>query len=200
MTPASPSPESSSTASAARAIARLATEAIEALGIPVVGALPRSDDIALPERHLGLVQAAETNDLHRRLERDGGFRVPARPHRRHPRRLRAAPAAAVVTGTRTAVAPPGQRIAVARDEAFSFVYPHLLQGWRSAGAEISFFSPLADEGPGSDCDAAGCRAAIRNCMPARLAASQHFFDQLRDFAATRPFTASAADTWYWGQQ
>ena len=49
--------------------ARLATDAIEALGIPVVGTLPRSDAIKLPERHLGLVQAGETDELDERLER-----------------------------------------------------------------------------------------------------------------------------------
>ena len=45
------------------------------------------------------------------------------------------------------VTPPGQRIALARDAAFSFVYPHMLEAWRAAGAEISTFSPLADETP-----------------------------------------------------
>ena len=47
---------------------RLAGEAIEALGVPIVGSLPRLDDMLLPERHLGLVQAIETNDLDARLD------------------------------------------------------------------------------------------------------------------------------------
>ena len=53
--------------------ARLAGDAITALGIPVVGILPRSSDIVLPERHLGLVQAGETDDLERRLDAMADF-------------------------------------------------------------------------------------------------------------------------------
>ena len=45
------------------------------------------------------------------------------------------------------ITPPGQRIALARDAAFSFIYPHLIDGWRAAGAEVVTFSPLADEAP-----------------------------------------------------
>ena len=45
------------------------------------------------------------------------------------------------------LAPPAQSIAIARDRAFAFAYPHLLADWRAMGAEISFFSPLADEAP-----------------------------------------------------
>ncbi|MCW5721328.1 MAG: cobyrinate a,c-diamide synthase [Devosia sp.] len=52
-----------------------------------------------------------------------------------------------------ALPPLGQRIAIARDAAFAFLYPHLLDGWRAAGAELSFFSPLADEAPRPDADA-----------------------------------------------
>ena len=47
----------------------------------------------------------------------------------------------------------GQRIAVARDEAFSFIYWHMLEDWRAQGAELSFFSPLADEAPQEGADA-----------------------------------------------
>ena len=43
--------------------------------------------------------------------------------------------------------PPAQRIALAKDEAFSFTYPHLLEGWHNAGAEIYPFSPLDDQSP-----------------------------------------------------
>ena len=52
---------------------RLVVEAIEALGVPVVGALPRDDKVTLPERHLGLVQAGETEALDARLEAIADF-------------------------------------------------------------------------------------------------------------------------------
>jgi len=164
---------------------RLATEAIEALGIPVAGALPRSDGIALPERHLGLVQANETGDLERRLEQMADF-VAAHTRIEVIQSLAAPCAGELATGTYAAVRPPGQRIAVARDDAFSFLYPHLLQGWRSAGAEIRFFSPLADQGPGDDCDACWLPGGYPELHADRLAGSRGFFNRLSEFAATRP--------------
>src|SRR5271165_3286684 len=131
---------------------RLAAEAIEALGIPVVGALPRSDAVGLPERHLGLVQVGETEALDARLD---AIAAVVEAHVDCERILSLAGDLRVVAQARGAVAlrPPGRRIALARDEAFSFVYPHLIEGWRAAGAEIAAFSPLADEPPPGDCDA-----------------------------------------------
>ncbi len=50
--------------------------------------------------------------------------------------------------------PLGQRIAIGMDDAFCFVYPHLLRDWQAQGAEILPFSPLADESARMDSDAA----------------------------------------------
>jgi cobyrinic acid a,c-diamide synthase len=163
---------------------RLAGEAIEALGVPIVGSLPRLDDMALPERHLGLVQAIETNDLGERLDRIAdavaahvdltALRALARPIR-----LDGA------TPQRAALRPPGQRIAIARDEAFSFLYPHLLSGWRAAGAEIVFFSPLADEAPPEACDFCWLPGGYPELHAGRLAAAANFSSGLRRFAMDR---------------
>ncbi len=116
---------------------RLAAEAIEALGLPVLGALPRNGEIALPERHLGLVQAEETADLDARLDALAGF------VETHVDLDALAALAAPMTagGEAVALPPPGQRIAAARDAAFTFLYPHLLSGWRRAGAEIAVLLP-----------------------------------------------------------
>ena len=164
---------------------RLAGEAIEALGIPIVGALPRLEAMALPERHLGLVQAMETEDLEARLERIAdavaahvdltALRALARP-------LRLAAEAAPLS----ALSPPGQRIAVAQDAAFSFLYPHLLKGWRAGGAEICFFSPLADEAPPEDCDFCWLPGGYPELHAGRIAAAENFQRGLRRFAERRP--------------
>jgi cobyrinic acid a,c-diamide synthase len=163
--------------------ARLASEAIEALGIPVVGALPRSDAIALPERHLGLIQAAETTDLDRRLDGIAAFiteHVDIDAIRtlasRHPG----------LSATHKALRPPGQRIAVAQDAAFSFLYPHLLKGWRNEGAEIRFFSPLADQPPDAGCDACWLPGGYPELHAGALSEARGFLTGLRHFAETHP--------------
>ena len=162
---------------------RLAGEAIEGLGVPVLGALPRLDDLALPERHLGLVQAVETADLEARLDRIGA-RIAAHVDMIALRAC-AAPLDAPAADAPVALAPPGQNIAVARDAAFSFLYPHLLSGWRAAGAQVKFFSPLADEAPPDDCDFCWLPGGYPELHAGALAAASRFKQGLRHFAANR---------------
>jgi cobyrinic acid a,c-diamide synthase len=164
---------------------RLVVEAIEAMGVPVVGALPRNDTIALPERHLGLVQAGETEALDARLDAIADF-IEAHVDRDRVLALAADLNLASSSAAPAAVRPPGQRIALARDAAFSFIYPHLVQGWRAAGAEIVPFSPLADEPPPSDCDVCWFPGGYPELHAGRLAAAERFRDGLRRFAETRP--------------
>jgi cobyrinic acid a,c-diamide synthase len=164
---------------------RLVGEAIEAMGVPVVGALPRNDTIALPERHLGLVQAGETEALDARLDAIADF-VEAHVDCNRVLALARALDGASPAPAPVAVRPPGQRIALARDAAFSFIYPHLVQGWRAAGAEIVPFSPLADEPPPSDCDVCWLPGGYPELHAGRLAAAARFRDRLRRFAETWP--------------
>jgi cobyrinic acid a,c-diamide synthase len=151
-------------------------------GMPVLGVLPKRAAIAMPERHLGLVQAEEQPALQAliaeaaQLMRDGVD-------------LDALIAAAATTATPTAqqkITPPGQRIALARDAAFSFVYPHLLHSWRAAGAEILPFSPLADEAPSLDSDTCWLPGGYPELHGATLAAATCFRSGLQSFAATKP--------------
>ncbi len=163
---------------------RLLTEAIEALGIPVLGALPREEKISLPERHLGLVQAGETAGLDGLLDRIAAF---VSAHADTGAILSCAREAKVLAGAvPRALPPPAQRIAIARDEAFSFFYPHIFDGWRKAGADIAFFSPLANEPPPSHCDFCWLPGGYPELHAGRLAAAAHFLAGLRRFAETRP--------------
>ena len=103
------------------------------------GALPRDANIALPDRHLGLVQAAEIDDLEPRLERAAAAIQQAG--------IAALPEPVAFAPVDIPPPPPwlnGQRIAVAQDAAFSFLYRANLDMLRTLGAELVFFSPLAD--------------------------------------------------------
>ena len=171
----------------------LVADAIMALDIPILGAIPRDAMLALPERHLGLVQAGEHDDLvgwldrlaefaERHLDLDAVIAMasplpPPRP----------SPASGGASGNACArLSPPGQCIAVASDRAFTFVYPHLLDGWRRVGAEIVTFSPLADEPPPERCDACWLPGGYPELHAGALAAAGSFRAGLARFAQIRP--------------
>ena len=163
----------------------LVTEAIAALGLPVFGAVPRQQALLLPERHLGLVQAGEHADLKEFIDRlaimaEKHLDLEALVNCAAPLRIDDAPRA------NSALPPPGQRVALASDCAFSFVYPHLLEAWRRAGAEILPFSPLADEPPSERADSCWLPGGYPELHAQALADARHFSDGLRRFAQTRP--------------
>jgi cobyrinic acid a,c-diamide synthase len=157
--------------------------AVAMLGIPVIGAFHRDENLQLPERHLGLVQALEHPDLTARLLHLAAL---AGQGCNLGLLLDLAVTLNVSEGPLPALPPPGQRIALAQDEAFTFVYPHLLQGWRASSAEIVSFSPLADEAPPEDCDACWLPGGYPELHASRIAETGRFKEGLRRFAATRP--------------
>ena len=121
-------------------------EALKPLQKPIFGALPRLAQIKRPSRHLGLVQADEDN-----LQ---GFFKEASDWVKNHLDLEALYKVALSQETplkeesfTSYLAPPAQNIAIAQDNAFRFLYPHLLKSWKSLGANITFFSPLKNEAP-----------------------------------------------------
>ena len=163
----------------------LVAEAIAALGIPMLGALPREAALALPERHLGLVQSGEHPDLAALIDRladtaDRHIDLDAIISR----------ASAFCSGSAidrlAALPPPGQRVALARDQAFSFVYPHVIDAWRKAGADILPFSPLADEAPPPEADSCWLPGGYPELHAEALANAHDFSIGLKRFAETRP--------------
>lgn len=161
----------------------LARAGIEAAGLPLLGALPRQGAAAVPERHLGLVQAAELPRLGALLADLGRF---VKANCDLDAILAAAAAGPLPAAPSAPIPPPGQRIALARDEAFSFLYPHLLAAWRAGGADILPFSPLADGAPDPSADSCWLPGGYPELHAGRLAGNRRFLTGLRDFARTRP--------------
>ncbi|AIT81408.1 cobyrinate a,c-diamide synthase [Novosphingobium pentaromativorans] len=161
---------------------RLVRRGMEAIGMPVLGALPRRGDLTLPERHLGLVQAAEQPELDRKIADYAAF---LREHADLPAIRKAARALERGEGSGLPQ-PPAQRIALAQDEAFSFIYPHMLEGWRRAGAQIMPFSPLADEAPDKSADFVWLPGGYPELHAGRIASASRFLAGLRRHAEARP--------------
>src|SRR6516162_8994550 len=137
-----------------------------------LGALPSDPALILPSRHLGLVPAGEAADAERVIDRTAAliganFDVARLLGLAQSSRLDGAP------GTPT-IPPLGRRIAVARDDAFRFAYPALLEGWRREGAELGFFSPLANEPPEAAADAVYLPGGYPELWAGRLAAADAF--------------------------
>lgn len=163
---------------------RLVEDGLARVGLPVLGALARDKAIMLPERHLGLVQAGETTDLEERLEALADRIAQSADLDRIVSLAR--PTLAQTGAIRFPLPPPGQRIALAQDRAFSFVYPHILAGWRNAGAEIRPFSPLADEPPPEDCDTCWLPGGYPELHAGAIASASRFLGGVRSFSQTRP--------------
>jgi len=161
---------------------RYLRQGMEEAGITVFGCLPRRGDLTIPERHLGLVQAVEHPDLETAVSRYAAF---LRAHVDLPA-LRAAAGSRFSPAPATLPRPPGQRIALARDAAFSFTYAHMLDGWRARGAELLPFSPLADEAPDPGADTCWLPGGYPELHAGTIAGARRFLDGLRKFAETRP--------------
>ena len=152
--------------------------ALTGIGMKVIGAVRQIDSLQLPSRHLGLVQAEENQELEAFIEEaasgvaretflDSFFESTA-PLKR--------------TESTASILPPlAQSVAIARDAAFSFLYAHITEAWRSAGAELSFFSPLADEAPDPKAKAVFLPGGYPELHAGKLAANTRFLNGLRSF-------------------
>jgi len=149
--------------------------ALEPVGLPVLGAVYRDIRMETPSRHLGLVQAGERDDLEIFLNYSANitskslnldalislFEQPLKP-----------------SDSPKTLPPPAQSIAIASDNAFAFAYPHLLSVWRKAGAELTFFSPLADQAPAPS-DLVILPGGYPELHAGKLAANRAFLSGLR---------------------
>ena len=149
--------------------------ALKPLGIPVLGTLPRSEQLSRPSRHLGLVQAGEMPDL------DAFLNIAADHIASH---IDLSVLQSLMTPLPDMVADSIEHrseprsIAIASDAAFSFCYPHQIAAWRAAGTEVSYFSPLADD-PVPVADRVFLPGGYPELYAAQLASNENFMQSLR---------------------
>lgn len=177
--------------------------ALSALDIPLLGVLPRREALTLPDRHLGLVlpgevarfdevvsAAAEAMEDYLDLNLLTSLSAPspsplvglravpeAKSLQRSDFRGEGHESYAGMAGARRAdegLSPLAQHIAIARDAAFAFLYPHWLRDWHEAGTTLSFFSPLADEAPNTTAGAVFLPGGYPELHGESLAAARNF--------------------------
>ena len=164
--------------------------------------LPRSDMLTLPERHLGLVQASEMPRLDAMLDAIADF-VAAHVDLERDLTISRRPSYSKRPPSPARSSRPGQRIAIARDAAFSFFLFAPRTGLDSGrGPACILFPRSPTRRRRTIATSAGCRAAIPNCMPVGLAgAGKRFRAGLERPSPRRArCTASAAATWCWGKR
>jgi cobyrinic acid a,c-diamide synthase len=163
-------------------------------GLRWTGHIASADAIELPERHLGLHQAGEVDDLDTRLERAADalaqtplaelppaveFTAPATTHHALPRLL------------------DGKHIAIARDAAFSFIYPANVTLLETLGAQVSYFSPLADQPVPESADAVYLPGGYPELHAATLSRNARTADAIRAHAAAgKPIVAECGGMLY----
>jgi cobyrinic acid a,c-diamide synthase len=163
--------------------AEILRQAFAQAGLPLLGLVPRNARLKIPDRHLGLVQAGEHDDLTAFL--DAAADHLAAHIDLAALRAVATPAVSLSAAPMTeALLPPlGQRLAIARDTAFAFAYPGQIAAWRQAGVEIIPFSPLGDEAPDAAADAIFLPGGYPELQAGRLAGNDRFTRGMRAAAA-----------------
>ena len=163
------------------------SKSLQEIEVPILGYLPRLNDLVLYHRHLGLHQPIDIQHFQEKfelisnlvahyididrliniIEKNSSIKNPS---------LQPLPFPEV------SLPVLGQRIAVAFDEAFSFVYPVLLEAWRLAGAEIFLFSPLAHQQPPSHVDAVYLPGGYPELYLREISQNRGFLNALKIFS------------------
>ncbi len=161
---------------------RILRESLEPTGISCLGCIPRHESLVLPSRHLGLVQAQEMPELDQWLN-EAATVVSEHVDLKALKEI-AEPSKVVLTLKETPSIPQlGQNTAIARDDAFAFCYNHVVEGWRAAGTEISFFSPLAGEAPDFTADSIYLPGGYPELYAEKIAANENFISAMKMAAA-----------------
>jgi cobyrinic acid a,c-diamide synthase len=157
----------------------------EASGVPVLGYVPHMEEANFESRHLGLMTAEEITDLAERIDRIGQKMEETIDLERLLALAGTEPDAQAAAGAGTSkdlqvAAAADVRIAVARDEAFNFIYAETLTALEDAGAEIVFFSPVHDAGLPENIDGLYLPGGYPELYGRQLAENASMREQIRE--------------------
>jgi len=161
---------------------KLLRKALTKINVPVLGAIPENDLLTIPSRHLGLIQASETASLGSFLDKIADLvsetvDIKALIQRARPIKLPSPQANIPII-----LKPLGKHIAIAEDQAFSFKYNAILDGWKKSGAVLSKFSPLANEAPCDKADSVYLPGGYPELYAKTLSSNQTFIHGLQKAA------------------
>jgi cobyrinic acid a,c-diamide synthase len=178
---------------------KMLREAIEPLGVPVLGILRRDAAIRTPDRHLGLVPVAERREEARAALDVVGEKISRSCDLAGILRLArsAGPLGAQPWSPGAPGLGPPVRVAVAAGPSFSFLYEENLELLRGAGAEVSFFDPTSDRHLPEGTDALYLGGGFPETYAGALAANEPLKERVRRFAAEgRPVIAECGGLLY----
>ncbi|WP_341760226.1 cobyrinate a,c-diamide synthase [Candidatus Endowatersipora endosymbiont of Watersipora subatra] len=151
--------------------------AMSSIGITVFGSVMRNPTLRMSSRYLGLVQSEEYVDIESFLENAATIIE----HSIHlDALLNLEISYCYPDGNAQSFISPGKKLVIARDRAFSFFYPHILNALRKRNAQFSFFSPLANESPALDADAVILPGGYPELYAEQLASNHVFLQGLWD--------------------
>jgi len=180
---------------------RMLRDALAPLGIPVLGVLRRDAAVSTPDRHLGLVPAAERRKeaqesidalgivVARSLDLDAAMRLASSAGS-----LRAEPwSPEAPEEERT----PGVRVSVAAGPSFSFLYEENVELMEGAGAEVIHFDPTSDRDLPDGTDALYLGGGFPEAYSDALSANEPMKESVARFAGGgRPVVAECGGLLY----
>jgi cobyrinic acid a,c-diamide synthase len=152
-------------------------DAISHIGIPCLGCIPRDARLDLPTRHLGLVQAKEILKLNLWLDEAANV-IAAHVDLELVSSIAEQSKVITISDIQPPISKLGQHTAIACDDAFAFCYDHIVDAWRAAGAELSFFSPLAGEIPDASADSVYLPGGYPELHGAAISSNSRFVEAM----------------------
>ena len=178
---------------------KMLREAIEPLGVPILGVLRRDAALSTPDRHLGLVPVAEREHDARSMLAAAGAAVARFCDLEGILRVAASAGPLSVEPWSPQAPEPGPqaRVAVAAGPSFSFLYRENLELLAGAGAEVATFDPTTDEVLPKGADALYLGGGFPETYAEALSANEPLKQHVRRFAAEgRPVVAECGGLLY----